>query len=246
MLLIIYIMSDLINVTHDELNNKIMIILCANEGTIFDQYTLYSKVIDKFTSTSFIPPSFKYKFMLVLRNLMNTNNDVKIIKKNNVYNVVYNPPNNIELKDSYYDNMWLNTHDFNGYIIDSDLHSEFGYKDIESGDTLYHNILGGNDCITVKRLINSNSIDYNVKNNFDKTPIECINNIKVASIVISDLNLRINNLESRIKNLETKDYFEDCSIYNFLKLKLNRFIKKNTILIFLVFLVIISNLFRFI
>jgi hypothetical protein len=239
-------MSDLINVTHDELNNKIMIILCANEGIIFDQYTLFSKVIDKFTSTSFIPRSFKCKFMLVLRNLMITNNDVKIIKKNNVYNVVYNSPNDIEIKDSNYDNMWLNIHDFNAYIIDSNLYSEFGYKDIESGDTLYHNILGGNDYITVKRLINSNSIDYNVKNNFDKTPIECINDIKVASLVISDLNLRINNLESRIKNLETKDYFEDCSIYNFLKLKLNAFIKKYYTLIFLVFLVIISNLFRFI
>ena len=242
-------MTELINVTHDEINSKIMIILCANEGNVYDQYNLYSRVIDKFmlglTSTcdevsekrtSFIPPTFKYKFMLVFRNLMTTNNNIKVIKENNVYNVVYNPPTDIVLTNTNYDNSWLNTKDFNSYIIDSDLHCEFAYKDIESGDTMHHDILGGDDYTTIKRLIDTNYVDYNVKNNFDKTPIECINDIKVATLVISNLNLRVDSLESRIKNLEVKDFVEECSIYNFLKLKLNKFIKKNLCSLILIFI----------
>lgn len=249
-------MTELINITHDEINSKIMIILCANEGKVYDQYSLYSRVIDRFTQdfanvynetaekrnvTSFIPPTFKYKFMLVFRNLMATNNDIKIVKENNVYNVVYNPHTDIVLTNTNYDNTWLNIKDFNSYIIESDLHCEFAYKDIESGDTMHHEILGSNDYATIKRLINTNRIDYNVKNNFDKTSVECINDIKVATLVISNLNSKVNSLESRIENLEIKDYFEECSIYNFLKLKFNKFFKKNfyyLILIFIGFVVI--------
>jgi hypothetical protein len=239
-------MTDFNNITHDEINSKIMIILCANEGIVFDQYNLYSKVLDKISSSNFVPTTFKYKFMLVLRNLMTINNNVKLIKENDVYNVVYNSDVVIPINTNY-DSSWVNINDFNTYIVDSNLDSEFNHKDIESGNTLYHDVFSSNCYDTIKKVIKTHYVDYEIKNNFDKTPIECINDIKVATLVISDLNSRINLLEMRLEKLELTDFFDEYSIYDFLKLKFAKFIKNNfcnLVIIFLSFLTII--IFRFI
>jgi len=96
-------------------------------------------------------------------------------------------------------------------------------------------------------MIRTHYVDYEIKNNFDKTPIECINDIKVATLVISDLNSRINLLEMRLEKLELTDFFDEYSIYDFLKLKFAKFIKDNfcnLVIILLSFLIII--IFRFI
>jgi hypothetical protein len=234
-------MTDFNNITHDEINTKIMIILCANEGVVFDQYKLYSNVLDKISTANFVPTTFKYKFMLVLRNLMTINNNVKLIKENDVYNVVYNSDVVIPINTNY-DSSWVNINEFNTYIVDSNLDSEFNHKDIESGNTLYHEVFSSNSYDTIKKVIRTHYVDYNVKNNFDKTPIECINDIKVASLVISDLNSRINLLETRLEKLELKDFLDEYSIYDFLKLKFTRFIRDNIynlIILFLSFLIII-------
>jgi hypothetical protein len=77
-------MSNIQDVTEEQIYDKLMIILIANEGTIFDQYKLYSKLIDKLNLSHIaaIPSTIKYKYMMVLRQMMAKSDNIKLTKEN--------------------------------------------------------------------------------------------------------------------------------------------------------------------
>jgi len=223
-------MSDLQNITCDQINIKLLIILYANENKLFDQYTLFNMTVDKFRTSqniNYVSPDFKSKYLLVLRSLMSKNNSIIVIKKKNVYYVGYEMKNtNIDYIINYSDH-WLDNHTFNNYIIENNLEDELNYVDPENGNTIFHDILSGNNCNFIEKVIKTFDIDYNLKNNDDKTPIECITHIKTTVFIINELNNRLNSIDKKIKNLESKDYINEISINKFLKLKLIKFINEN-------------------
>ena len=241
-------MSTLENVTYDDIFNKIMLILVANEGTLYDQYKLYSLVIDKITKNEVIgvPPDFKYKFFITLRQLMLKDDNVKVMKENNIYQVIYNAPKDIKLENINYNPEWINNSELNSYIINNKTEVDINYKDPESGNTIYHEVLSEHNSENVKKLIETNNTFYNVTNNYNKTPIECIKDVQVAIVIINDLNKRINNfenksqlLENRLKILENKNEIADCSIINFINIKFYCFLKNNWANISFMFILII-------
>jgi hypothetical protein len=182
-----------------------MIILVANEGKFYDQYKLYSLILDKFRATSdFVPHEFKCKFFIILRSLMIKDNNIKVIKENNIYQVSYNPPKNIKPSYTNYNPAWIDSSQLNNFIINNqnklieDNKEYINYKDIESGNTIYHDVFSQSSCENVKKLLEINNLNYNIKNNLNKTPIECIKNIEVASIIINELYNKINLLENKV------------------------------------------------
>jgi hypothetical protein len=159
-------MSDLQNITCDEISTKLLIILHINKNKTFDQYTLFNEVVNKFRttqSTNYISPEFKSKFLLVLRSLMSRNDDITITKKNNVYYAGYEMINtNIEYNINYSDH-WLEKDTFNNYIIENNLEDELDYVDPENGNTIFHDILSSNNYTFIEKVVKTFHIDYNLK-----------------------------------------------------------------------------------
>jgi hypothetical protein len=156
--------------------------------------------------------------------------NIRVFKDNNIYQIVYNPPNGIKLENIKFNDKWINMSDLNNYIIDNEI--DINYQDIENGNTIYHEILSEHNCDNIKKLLEKNNIDYNVKNYYDKTPIECINNIKIATIVINDLNKKLDKFEEKLNILENKCNILNCTIFDFIKIKLYDLIIKNSDFLF--------------
>lgn len=223
-------MTDLQNITFDEINVKLLLILYSNENKLMDQYTLFNLIVEKFRATlpiNYVSPDFKSKFLLILRSLMSKNDNITVTKKNNVYYAGFDMQS---LTDNYtinYSDYWLDKNSLNNYIIENNLEEELDYIDPESGNSFFHDILSSNDINFVEKIIKTFDINYNLKNNADKTPIQCINDVKIAICIINDLNNHLCSIDKRIKNLESKDYINEISINKFLQLKFNKFINEN-------------------
>jgi len=194
-------MSKLDNITMDEIKDKIMTILIANEGKIYNQYKLYSLVLDKFinTNSQYVPQEFKYNFFIIIRGLMEDYDNISVIKENDIYQVVYNAPKDFTHEIITYDPEWIDKTQLNIFIINNDLVTN--YQDPETGNTIFHDILS-NDNYENAKLLTNNYIIGNVVNNNNKTPIESIKNIEIATLIINDLNKRLYYNDKKIEEFE--------------------------------------------
>lgn len=254
-------LDNIQDISEDQIYDKLMLILIANEGTVFDQYKLYSKLIDKLNFTTIgIPSNFKCKYLVVVRQLMSKSDNVKLIKENNVYYVVYGETISSKKNTVEHENKWLNRNEFNEYIITNKIKDQIDYCDPETGNTILHEVLKDNNLEYVKKLINDYNFNYNIKNKLNETPIECIKDINVSTVIISDLNsriiniennlnLKIDQLENKIKNrideLETRNIIEEYALSDILNIKFKIFLKNNwlSILVFLFFAIFIQKYF---
>jgi len=236
-------MADLSNITLNEIENTIMLVLVANDSIVFTQNQLFDKVIDKLEIKSFsIHNSFKSKFLIVLRNLMSSYDDVKIFRENNIYKAVYTT-DNITIKNynsDSIDNTFIpdpfTINDLNNYIIDNDMFDQFTYIDQGSGNTIYHDIVTNNNYLQIKKLIDTNKFDYNIKNLNDNTPIDYINDQRVSNLMIKTLFNKIDVLEKEVDVFKKQDislYINELTFYQFLKIKLNKFYDRFKIQIYI-------------
>lgn len=238
-------MSDLQNITFEEINAKLLLVLCANENILFEQYTLFNKTVDKFRSNNtihYVSPDFKLKFLLILRSLMSKNNDITVLKKNNVYYAGYNLQNVDHDLNTNYSEHWIDKNSLNHYIIENNLEDELNYIDPENGNTLFHDLLSTNNHSFIEKVVKTFDINYSLKNNDNKTPIECISDIKIAVFVINDLNNKMYSIDKRIKLLESENSINKTSITQFLKIKFIIFIDThfNYLIGFGLFLLLLS------
>jgi len=224
-------MSDLSNISLNEIENTIMLVLVGNDGIVFTQYQLFDKVIDKLEiKINCIHNSFKSKFLIVLRNLMSSYDDVKIYRENNIYKAVYATDNStMNSYSSSTDDTFIpdpfTINDLNSYIIDNDMFEQFTYVDQSSGNTIYHDIVTNNNYLQIKKLIDTNKFNYNIKNLNDKTPIDYINDQRVTNIMIKTLFNKIDVLEKELDAFKKQDislYINELTYYQFLKIKLNK------------------------
>jgi hypothetical protein len=243
-------MSDLSNITLNEIENTIMLVLVGNDGTVFTQYQLFDKVIDKLEiKTNSIHNSFKSKFLIVLRNLMSSYDDVKIYRENNIYKAVYTTDNatiknyNSDLIDTSFIPDPFTINDLNSFIIDNDMFEQFTYVDQGSGNTIYHDIVSNNNYLQIKKLIDTNKFDYNIKNLNDKTPLDYINDQRVSNLMIKTLFNKINVLEKELDTFKKQDislFINELTMLQLAKIKLTKFVNRFKIQIFVVVIGIIS------
>ena len=245
-------MADLSNISLNEIENTIMLVLVGNDSTVFTQYQLFDKVIDKLEiKTNSIHNSFKSKFLIVLRNLMSSYDDVKIYRENNIYKAVY-ATDNITIKNyssSAGDRFTpdpFTINDLNSYIIDNDMFEEFTYIDQGSGNTIYHDIVSNNNYLQIKKLIDTNKFDYTIKNLNDKTPIDYINDQRVTNLMIKTLFNKIDVLEKELDALKKKDislYINELTLLQLAKIKLTKFYDRFKIQIFVAIIGVVCILY---
>jgi hypothetical protein len=204
-------MSKLENISFDDIYIKIMLVLVANEGKIFNQYNLFDSVVNKYDLiTVGVPKEFQFKYMLVLRQIMSKSDDVLLYKNNDIYYVSYNKPVELSFDNQIIDphNSWIDKNEFNEFIINN-YEDEIEYVDPENGNTIFHEVLAAQNSNLASKLIDNYYVDYGIKNIYNQTPIELISNLKINNLVLNDLNIRVkinedinNKTENNIKELE--------------------------------------------
>lgn len=242
-------MSDLSNISLNEIENTIMLVLVGNDSTVFTQYQLFDKIIDKLEiKINCIHNSFKSKFLIVLRNLMSSYDDVKIYRENNIYKAVYTTDNAIinsysgSTDDTFIPDPFT-INDLNSFIIDNDMFEEFTYIDQSSGNTIYHDIVTNNNYLQIKKLIDTNKFDYTIKNLNDKTPLDYINDQRVSNLMIKTIFNKIDVLEKELDTFKKQDisvYINELTLYQLAKIKLSKFVNRFKIQICVVVIGIIS------
>jgi hypothetical protein len=257
-------MSDLQNYSLQDIENVIMLILCANDGVIFSQYQLFNKVVDKIhendkSSAFTIHPSFKAKYFIVVKNLMSSFNDVFVNKINDEYKISYNTTteklNQPEIIYNHIDdkteisiniNHDLDNSYYYDYVVNNNIEKEFNSRDINNGNSFYHDIMNtSNNYLLIKKLIDDNNFKFNIKNHSGNTPILLNNNLNLTNLFINELFTKIDSLEKELFALQNKDIIDKIgklSFYQFTKIKFIKFYiqnKNNIIFIFSILLIVI-------
>ncbi len=195
-------MSNLSKMSYDDIESKIMKYLYSNPNTSFNQYSLYNKLLDDMEVKTVLSDTrdFKRKFIDILRNLDCKYNDLTITKNNN--NIIIILDKEIDTKNyedinytSYNDNKEFDYYDF---IFDNHIEESLSIKD-KNENSIYHDLVMSSNVNLIKKLINKNKFNYEVKNNNDKTPIDLCENNEIYRILLKEqfkeLNNRINKLE---------------------------------------------------
>jgi hypothetical protein len=230
----IYItMSNLNDISIDKIETDVMSVLYANMDTIFTQYSLFSKLVqDKydFNGNNSIHPNFKYKYLLVVRNLMSKYSDIKITRENMVYNIVCLTNTDVKLtelnKKSIYEqiltpNIKLDENDISGmydYIYDNNLCEYINWSDPFDGNSVFHELVLSNNVKQIDRLVKENLFDYSILNSHNQTPVDLIKSVQVAQIiamgVIKNYNLISKNVKQLKENVDMLfNYYNDKNYY---------------------------------
>ena len=195
-------MSNLSKMSYDDIESKIMKYLYSNPNTSFNQYSLYNKLLDDVEVKTVLSDTrdFKRKFIDILRNLDCKYNDLTITKNNN--NIIIILDKEIDTKNyedinytSYNDNKEFDYYDF---IFDNHIEESLSIKD-KNENSIYHDLVMSSNVNLIKKLINKNKFNYEVKNNNDKTPIDLCENNEIYRILLKEQFKELNN---RIEKLE--------------------------------------------
>ncbi len=182
-------MSNLADISYQKIEDSIMKVLISNEGSYFANNKLYSQVLNVLDlSTTFVDKSFKYKFMLVLKSLESKYDDVfyDIKKETIIYGKQTSSKPVIETSSVNYT---LPTPlELAVYIIDNNL-SEYKQK------TINHELVTGNYCSHIKRLVDNDEINYLLNDNDQQTVISRINSINMSNIFLEKLYKKMAHLE---------------------------------------------------
>jgi len=213
-------MTDLSNITLEQIENKLMIILINKKDQLLIDKYLYNQLLDKFDyNNGFICPNFKNKFFMVLQSL-DSNKDIKIIKNNDVYRAVYSenldsytkdtPVNEFNYQNQFTGSSFIDLKydplTFTEYLVsqNSDLSTLSTYRDLENGNTIYHDLIKHGSYEIIQKMLNTESINIDVKNDFNLTPIDYLNDIRIARLFIKDLYLKNKQVNSKLDNLVEK------------------------------------------
>ena len=182
-------MSNLADISYQKIEDSIMKVLINNEGSYFANNKLYSQVLNVLDlNTTFVDRTFKYKFMLVLKSLESKYDDVTFDKTNAT--VIYGKQTTSKpIIETSPVNYTLPTPlELAAYIIDNNL-LEYKQK------TINHELVSGNYCTHVQKIIDNDEINYLLKDNEQQTVISRINSISMSNIFLEKLYKKIALLE---------------------------------------------------
>jgi len=195
-------MSNLLKMSYDDIESKIIKYLYSNPNTSFNQYSLYNKLLDDMEGKNglFDTRDFKRKFIDILRNLDCKYDDLTITKNNNNITIILNKE--IDTKNyedvnytSYNDDKEFNYYKF---IFDNHIDESLNIKD-KNKNSIYHDLVMSSNTDLIKKLINENKFNYSIKNNNNETPLDLCQNNEIYKILLKEQFKEINN---RIEKLE--------------------------------------------
>ena len=212
----------------DIIRDHVTLILIANDKTILSKIKLFKLMLERIDNAS-SDIHIKEKYAIVFRSLPIDNDDIYFYKSDNF--IVYNPDiirdsnkliideNNDELLNLYnfvddkYDdddnNKFITKNKMYDYIVENmdvqdELNRELSYRDPQTGNTIYHDIIIENNVKIIDKLIKANKMSLFVENNKKETPLNLINDNKIFIKIIDHLSEQNNNLKSIIKNNESR------------------------------------------
>jgi hypothetical protein len=195
-------MSNLADISYEEIETNIMKILINNEGILYTYNTLFSKLIDKMDSNlKFIDQNFKFKFMLILKTLDSHYEDIHSYNENGINYIYYGGKINKSQENTTINNHILpSDSELNVYIVDNNMKEHFS-KDANTF-TIYHDLVNGKNYYQVKKMIETNSFDYLIVDNKKETPLYYINDMRIANLFIEKLYKKIAILENDNVNMQ--------------------------------------------
>ena len=230
------------DISHQDIENKLMTVLFANENKLFNQYELFDKIIDRLNLSSFyINPELKVKFLLVLRNLRYKYDDIVITNINDIYQIIYNSLEKctINQESITMNNNLLSSSQLNNYIIDNNLLNELDYSDAMTGNTIYHDLIISSSYDQVKKLLDKKLFNFTITNYKNKTPLDMIKCLQMSNIFISELINYNLSMKNRINLLENDTSYLVNQISNLENNLLNNIIYKLFTKILSIFYIII-------
>jgi hypothetical protein len=265
-------MSNLSDISIDQIEIKLMAILYNNRDINYSQYTLYNKlIVDKFClkNTSIVDPSFKARYFLVIRNLISKYDDIIITKDNNIYYIMCKSDkeniNVVKHEEKIDINIYNDLIIRDNYIVDNNMNEEFDYVDPLDGNTIYHDLVITKNKDTIKKLISLNKFNFRVKNKLNLSPLDLSTDTEITNILINavinklmkDIDEQKIDLENKQKIIEEKDkqinYLKseeynkkilcDTSFTYFLFLKLGNFVSNNKKLSLSLLVIMIAYIF---
>jgi hypothetical protein len=208
--------NSLSNATLNEIEVKLMTILLNNEDKLLYGQDLYNLLLAKYDyKTGFIDPSFKHKYLLVLRNL-DSNENVKVFKNNNAYKVVYttNPESYTAESKGFEDKTRIScvectyvpsdVYRFVESSLPEKLHEVKTYIDIENGNTIYHDLVREASVDVLTKMFNTKTMNINVTNKDGLTPVDYINDVVVARLFIKELNEQLKTVSKQIETINNE------------------------------------------
>ncbi len=164
-------------------------------------------------------------------------------------------------------NLGLDYIDLVNYIIDNDLDENINYVDPFDGNTIFHDLVATNNLEKIKKLVEADKFDYQVKNKYGFTPIELTKNIEIIiylnkSIATHYMNkmdklkneiqiatLKVNQLDTQVQTYKSEQYKKDfiinTSLGYIIWLKALNVFESNKLIIISLLILFFSGLFIF-
>jgi len=197
----------------------IMKILTKSPGVMLSQYTIYDELLKDYDCNTKDPiqkEDFKMKFLIILRKISFTFENVSVINNNKILSAGFNVLNDgkdyfketelNEDKDTEYDNnknMPSEIHVIQ-FIVDEKLEKFYDKKDY-NGNTILHNLVLYSDYDRVKKIINNkNILFFDTKNNNGNTPVDLISDIRISNLIIKEIINNVSFMETDVEVLEEK------------------------------------------
>jgi hypothetical protein len=165
------------------METRIIDFLKENKG-IHDQYGIYNKLVEAKEDTD-----IKSEFLFKLNNIKKYDNNASVVKKDGIYYVQYNED---EIKDEdikecqfEYQEQFIKPSKFYKYIINNNLEND--YIDLETKNTIYHDIIIGNHYKIIKKLISQGKMNFLIENKEGRTALSYIEDNKLFSLILEQV-----------------------------------------------------------
>ena len=190
----------------EDLQDQMELVLDANINIQMTKSYLYSRILDRIKSEdtdNYVNPQFRKNFELIynyyLPRIKGIKIDSKIVVKSSDKNISVKALDVLQAEtdlDEFKEEELLEYIFLNGTDIELTSISQL------NGNTFYH------DCMKypniVRKLIKFDKMNYLIKNKDNLTPLECISDVKVSSLLINKLHQKISKQSNQINILEEK------------------------------------------
>lgn len=198
--------KDLSHVLCDEIETKLMIILCSSPNIVMNEFNLFNKLLDQYDYSDSglynISSTFKAKYKLVLRNLNKNCDNVVIFKEFQYFEIVFkqNISDKIIKEDSSSNKVDTigSTNEVCNYILNNSILDELKYQDPSNGNTIFHDLVISESTELIKNLIDKKQMNWTILNNDGKSPLDLISNLPISSLLLNNLYIKILKLEENI------------------------------------------------